>query len=237
MKEKCLSLIGTALTLALTSNVAIAQSSRILLAQENSPSTGEIKMSPEGMKILCENFPLNSRCQGGASATPSAPGGTTSPEAQPSNTDTTPTDTTAPEDTTIEPNTPGMSPNPGVTTPGRTRNQIPEVMPDTTIPDENLAPEPGVDMPDTTTPDDLNPAPGVDPNIPNEGLTPMPGADTPDTNAPDDGLTPGSEAPQMQQPFESAPGSDTSEPIPAVPGQNSDPGLPGAPAPVNPSFP
>jgi hypothetical protein len=67
MKGKSLSVIGTAITLAFTSNVAMAQSSESMLAETDS-STGspaEIKMSPEGMKILCERFPLNSRCPNG----------------------------------------------------------------------------------------------------------------------------------------------------------------------------
>jgi hypothetical protein len=68
MKGKSLTLIGTAMTLALTSNVAMAQSSKSLLAESSDSSMGsaaEIKMSPEGMKILCERFPLNSRCPNG----------------------------------------------------------------------------------------------------------------------------------------------------------------------------
>lgn len=67
MKGKSLSVIGTAIILAFTSNVAMAQSSESLLAESDSSvgSAAEIKMSPEGMKILCERFPLNSRCPNG----------------------------------------------------------------------------------------------------------------------------------------------------------------------------
>ncbi|MFM5982837.1 MAG: hypothetical protein ACKO9I_20440 [Sphaerospermopsis kisseleviana] len=68
MKGKSLTLIGTAMTLALTGNAAMAQSSESLLVESSDSSMGtaaEIKMSPEGMKILCQRFPLNSRCPGG----------------------------------------------------------------------------------------------------------------------------------------------------------------------------
>ncbi len=90
MKAKYLTLIGTALTLLATGNVAVAQTS-------NSPA--EIKLSPEGMRILCERFPLNSRCNGNGAAPTSTPA--PMEEATP----TTPTDTTAPEEMT-EPSAP-----------------------------------------------------------------------------------------------------------------------------------
>ncbi|WP_414521054.1 hypothetical protein [Umezakia ovalisporum] len=61
MKGKYLILIGTALTLALSANIAIA---------ESGTSSREIKLSPEGLKLLCEQFPLNSRCQNGIPTTP-----------------------------------------------------------------------------------------------------------------------------------------------------------------------
>ncbi|QYX33019.1 hypothetical protein [Sphaerospermopsis torques-reginae] len=56
------------MTLALTGNAAMAQSSESLLVESSDSSMGtaaEIKMSPEGMEILCQRFPLNSRCPGG----------------------------------------------------------------------------------------------------------------------------------------------------------------------------
>ncbi|HYW21700.1 MAG TPA: hypothetical protein VE956_20820 [Nodularia sp. (in: cyanobacteria)] len=68
MLGKYLTLIGTALTLALTTNVAVAESSKSSVIKSDSLSTNapeEIKLSPEGMKILCERSPLNSRCPGG----------------------------------------------------------------------------------------------------------------------------------------------------------------------------
>ncbi|MCL6749699.1 hypothetical protein KBT16_01380, partial [Nostoc sp. CCCryo 231-06] len=98
MMGKSLTLIGAALSLAFTANIAVAESSKSPIAQSSSDSTSaptEIKMSPEGMKILCENFPLNSRCPGGTALTPSAPGSTTVPaETMPNS--TTPDSTTAP---------------------------------------------------------------------------------------------------------------------------------------------
>ena len=68
MKGKYLTLIGTALTLAFTANVAVAESSKSPVTESNSLSMNapaEIKLSPAGMKILCERSPLNSRCPGG----------------------------------------------------------------------------------------------------------------------------------------------------------------------------
>ncbi|NES99600.1 MAG: hypothetical protein F6K62_18130 [Sphaerospermopsis sp. SIO1G2] len=59
MKREFLTVVGTAITLAFTSNVAMAQS------HNSSSAPTEIKMSPEGMRILCLHFPLNSRCPGG----------------------------------------------------------------------------------------------------------------------------------------------------------------------------
>ncbi len=61
MKGKSLTVIGAAISLAFSGNVAA-------MAQSNDTYTSaptEIKMSPEGMKILCQHFPLNSRCPGG----------------------------------------------------------------------------------------------------------------------------------------------------------------------------
>jgi hypothetical protein len=76
MNAKYLSLIGTALTLALTTNAAFAESSKSPIAESDSLSmnpAAEIKLSPEGMKILCERSPLNSRCpEGQALVTPTS---------------------------------------------------------------------------------------------------------------------------------------------------------------------
>ena len=98
MKAKYLTIICTAFALAVTGNVALAQSG-------TETKTPEIELSPEGFKILCERFPLNSRCPGGASLTTPSTGTTTTPETQPSpnpsapdpgTTDVPPTDTTSP---------------------------------------------------------------------------------------------------------------------------------------------
>ena len=97
MKAKYLTIICTTFALAVTSSVAIAQSG-------TETKTPEIYVSPEGLKILCERFPLNSRCPGGVSVT-TPTGTTTTPETQPSptpsapdpgTTDVSPTDTTSP---------------------------------------------------------------------------------------------------------------------------------------------
>ncbi|TAE52808.1 MAG: hypothetical protein EAZ87_24545 [Nostocales cyanobacterium] len=98
MKRKLLTLVGTAITLAFTSNVAMAQS--------NDSSTGappEIKMSPEGMKILCLHFPLNSRCPGGI---PLDRGFSVTPQTPNTNVESNSVDNNTTVDTTTVPVTP-----------------------------------------------------------------------------------------------------------------------------------
>ncbi|AFY48737.1 hypothetical protein Nos7524_2923 [Nostoc sp. PCC 7524] len=105
---KSLTLIGTALTLAITANVSVAQSSKSPVAQSigsSASSPTEIKLSPEGFKILCERFPLNSRCAGGQAVTPNNSGSTTV-ETQPSETISTPESTIVPESNPTESTTP-----------------------------------------------------------------------------------------------------------------------------------
>ncbi|MBD2628119.1 hypothetical protein [Trichormus variabilis] len=106
MKGKFLTLIGTALTLALTTNVAMAESSQSPMSEESSSSSTnsptEIKMSPLGMKILCERFPLNSRCPGGTALNSPIPTSTTEPAATPTENGTSPESTTVPGTTPPE---------------------------------------------------------------------------------------------------------------------------------------
>ncbi|GAX35923.1 hypothetical protein [Nodularia sp. NIES-3585] len=74
MKGKYLTMIGTALILALTTNVAVAESSKSPVTESDSLSMNaptEIKLSPAAMEILCERSPLNSRCPGGTALIPS----------------------------------------------------------------------------------------------------------------------------------------------------------------------
>ncbi|MBD2387352.1 hypothetical protein [Cylindrospermum sp. FACHB-282] len=106
MKGKSLTLIGTAITLALTSNVAVGQSSKSPIDESSNSSITsptEIKLSPEGMKILCEHFPLNSRCPGGTAINSSSPSNTKIPFVKPAQENTNsestivPTDPTSPE--------------------------------------------------------------------------------------------------------------------------------------------
>ncbi|MBD2569520.1 hypothetical protein [Anabaena lutea] len=100
MKGKFLTLIGTALTLVLTTNVAMAESSQSPMSEESSSSSTnsptEIKMSPLGMKILCERFPLNSRCPGGTALNSPIPTSTTEPAATPAESGTSPESTIVP---------------------------------------------------------------------------------------------------------------------------------------------
>ena len=157
MKAKYLTIICTAFALAVTGSVAIAQSG-------SETKTPEIELSPEGFKILCERFPLNSRCPGGASVSTPPTGTTTTPETEPSptpetepsptpsapdpgTTDVPPTDTTSPGvpggagDTINNPSTPPAdsgTPSTDTTSPsnpgGTGNGTIPEGSPPPTTP-------------------------------------------------------------------------------------------------------
>ncbi|WP_071190823.1 hypothetical protein [Trichormus sp. NMC-1] len=117
MKGKFLTLIGTALTLALTTNVAMAESSQSPVSEESSSSSTnsptEIKMSPLGMKILCERFPLNSRCSGGTAINSTIPTGTTVPATNPAESGISPESTTVPATTPDPGNSSNLTPAPG----------------------------------------------------------------------------------------------------------------------------
>ncbi|PLZ86465.1 hypothetical protein [Fischerella thermalis] len=151
MKGKFLTLTGTALTLALTSNIAAAQITKFPeLSQQQTETTAktpEIKLSPEGMKILCEYFPLNSRCQGTSSNT-TTPDSTTTPAPDsttpaPDSTTTPAPDSTTPEDTTPSPD----STSPTQITPA----------PDSTVP----APDSTTPSPDSMNPTQMTPGSGT----------------------------------------------------------------------------
>ncbi|TBR61119.1 hypothetical protein B4U84_09960 [Westiellopsis prolifica IICB1] len=135
MKGKFITLTGAALTLALTSNIAAAQSTKFpelsqnQQNQETTTSPPEIKLSPEGKKILCEYFPLNSRCQGASSNT------------------TTP-DSTTPDSTT--------TPAPDSTTPDSTTTPAPDSSSPTQI---TPAPDSTIPAPDSSSPTQMTPAP------------------------------------------------------------------------------
>lgn len=174
MKGKSLTLIGTAITLALTTNVAVAQSSKSPIDESSSSSITsptEIKLSPEGMKILCEHFPLNSRCPGGTAINSSTPSNTKIPEVKPAEGNTNsgstivPTDPTSPE-----------SGNP-----------------------ENLTPAPNAPTsPESGNPENLTPAP-ASPTLPKSGnssnLTPVPASPTSIESGNPENLTPAPESP------------------------------------------
>ncbi|MGF1674809.1 MAG: hypothetical protein ACFCUV_14160, partial [Rivularia sp. (in: cyanobacteria)] len=171
MKSKFVTLIGTALTLALSSTVAVAQSNKF--PERNLPSgeattetsepsadgsnmvaAAEEKLSPDAMEILCVRFPLNSRCEGKAEAT-------TSPE-------NTNTEEITPPDNTIE-TTPG-APLPGNTPEG-------EAIPSEDAP-TNITPMPGGVTPEAAPSED---AP--------TNITPMPGGVTPEATPSEDAPT------------------------------------------------
>ncbi|MBE9019280.1 hypothetical protein IQ272_24735 [Chroococcidiopsidales cyanobacterium LEGE 13417] len=143
MKIKFLSLLGAAFALTLSSHAAFAQ--------EAAKEPPEIKLSEEGKKILCEKFPLNSRCPGGQPLTGGAPTGTeaapdaTTPEAAPAPDATTPETAPAPDGTM--PTDPGTAPAPDGTMP---TDPGTAPAPDGTMPtDPGTAPAPDGSSPTT----------------------------------------------------------------------------------------
>ena len=159
MKIKFLSLLGAAFALALSSHVAFAQ--------EAAKEPPEIKLSEEGKKILCEKFPLNSRCPGGQPLT-GAPTGT---EAAP---DATTPETAPPPDGTM-PTTPETAPAPDGTMPSD-----PGTAP---APDGTMPSDPGTaPAPDGTMPSDPGTAPAPDGTMPSDpGTAPPPDGSMPTT--------------------------------------------------------
>ncbi|MEB3182249.1 MAG: hypothetical protein VKL59_24905 [Nostocaceae cyanobacterium] len=151
MQKKFLTLFGTALTLALSSNIAFAQS-----PGESSGAANEIKMSAEGMEILCKRFPMNSRCGGGAAqaqpttptSVPETPAEGTSGRMKPRTTpEVVPAPAPVPPPGAVDTptNTPGSSPEPGnMNTPV---TPVPESLPGSVAPSGS----PTEPMPDSMT--------------------------------------------------------------------------------------
>jgi hypothetical protein len=140
MKGKYFSLIGTALTLALTSKVAVAQANKVSIQQIKnstgqliiSEGTGDSDKKPAAekplradvLKILCQDFPLNSRCQGTAD---NSKGSTSESKKKPDNSGGTATPGTAPSDagtpgsnTGAPPDSAPLNPPPNTGTPDNT---------------------------------------------------------------------------------------------------------------------
>lgn len=101
MKTKSLTFLGTALVLAMTGTA--------VRAETGSKPPSEIRMSREGMELLCKDFPMNSRC---------AKNPTTSSQSQPQSNEMTPTPSSSdaqPSEMTPTPN--GSDAQPGEMTP------------------------------------------------------------------------------------------------------------------------
>jgi len=174
MKGKYLTLIGTALTLALTSNVAHAQASKFRVQQLNESagqpvqaSTGEAisqataqpapehKLRSDVLKILCQDFPLNSRCQGSAASS--------------STSDTKPSDTKKNPDSTPGNATPGQAPS-ETGTPGSRKGAPPDSAP--------LSPTPGSGTQKITPDSGSQLTPPSDSSTPGSTTTPSTGSPT-----------------------------------------------------------
>lgn len=216
MNGKYLTLIGTALTLALTSNVALAQSSKLQTAesggQPGSPSTasaGEVKLSPKvDKKKFCTDYPLNSRCQGEAASTPKLPGSSSETQNKPAD-NTVPGSTAIPGKAPADTGTTGNPSGTGDVTPPPAGNPSPpsngtqqQVVPSGTG-DPQTSPGGTTGAPDSG-------APGGS-NVPNTAPTDPSGT----------GSTPGSVAP-LPPSSTTLPGGSTEQTAPGA-GSNSSP--------------
>ncbi|MDF5721747.1 MAG: hypothetical protein PUP91_14965 [Rhizonema sp. PD37] len=237
MKGKYLTLIGTALTLALTSNVAVAQSTKFRVLEQTqsaSPSndqtlsqatqvpgspgqTPERKLRPDVLKILCADFPLNSRCQD-TSAT--KPGGSTSTDVKPSDAppEKKPRNRKKPRTQDNTPTTPGSAPSdvgtPGSQTGGPPDNTNPPSSPPGTGTPNNLSPS-GTPGSSDSPPGGLPPTAPSAPNNSSGGSNQI----TPNTGVPSTPTTPGS-APSDT----GTPGSQTGAPPDSTNPQSTPPG-------------
>ncbi|MEL6461887.1 MAG: hypothetical protein AAFQ91_27245, partial [Cyanobacteria bacterium J06621_15] len=188
MKGKFITLIGAALTLALSSTVAVAQSTKfpnrdfpereeptsVSESDDGIVAAAEEELSPDAMEILCVRFPLNSRCQGANAATPS-PEDTEAEEIAPLEDNTSPDNTieTTPEEPLPGTAPEGITPAPDAPLPG-------------TVP-EGVTPAPDAPLPGTT-PEGVTPVPGTVPGgeVTPSGddaptnITPIPGGVTPE---------------------------------------------------------
>jgi hypothetical protein len=174
MKGKYFTLIGTALTLALSSNIAVAQSTKFPELQadkETRISSQDKELTPDVIEILCKKSPLNSRCPGGTAVKPvSGDSGTGAPAVNPPESETQ------------------VAPPPEVPT------SAPEATPPASAPEVTPAPDSGTTPmtppAGTGSPEKITPAPdsGTTPMTPPAGtgspekITPVPGTDTPDAN-------------------------------------------------------
>ncbi|WP_414562599.1 MULTISPECIES: hypothetical protein [unclassified Anabaena] len=191
--------MGTALTLALTTNVATAE-------------VKEIELSPEGLEILCEASPLNSRCPGGTPLSPRAE-----------------SDSLTEEETPTKPGatTPGSSTEPEIITPA----PAPGTLNNSTEP-ETITPAPDTTIPGSSTePETITPAPGTtipDSSTEPETITPAPGTTIPDSSEP------GMIAPDAGTPESPAEEENESETMTPAPGTEESPAEPGiTPLPMN----
>jgi hypothetical protein len=213
MKGKYFTLIGTALTLALSSNIAVAQSTKFPELQadkETKSSPQEKELTPDVMEILCKNFPLNSRCPGGTAVKPvSGDSGAGAPVVNPpdSGTQVAPppeVPTPAPE-ATPPASAPEVPPAPDSGT-------TPMTPPAGTGSPEKITPVPGTGTPDGNT----SPAPEVPPT-PDSGTTPMTppsGSSNGDTNK----ITP---VPSSGTPDSVIPSNNSGTPDSVTPSNNS----------------
>ncbi|AFZ02229.1 hypothetical protein [Calothrix sp. PCC 6303] len=193
MKGKYFTLIGTALTLALSSNIAVAQSTKfpeLQVSKETKSSPQEKELAPDVMEILCKNFPLNSRCPGGTAVTPVS-GDSSTPTVAPSDSGTQiapPPEAPAPE--AVPPSSAPEVP----TTPDS--GVAPMTPPEGTASPEKITPLPSTGTPDgsTSPAPEVSPTPGsgITPMTPPSGssdgdtnkITPVPSTDTPDSVTP-----------------------------------------------------
>lgn len=154
----------------------------ILIAQTSDSESDSVpELSPEGLEILCERFPLNSRCEGGTTGSNITPSTSDVPDT---------TETMEPELDTTETIEPDLdtteSAEPDVLSPSTPAPS--GTYPSTAPPSNAPGTTPGTFPP--TNPEELDPSTSV-PDEVTPGSTMEPGAATPDGVEGADALTPG----------------------------------------------
>jgi hypothetical protein len=189
MKGKYFTLIGTALTLALSSNIAVAQSTKFPELQadkETKSSPQEKELTPDVMEILCKKSPLNSRCPGGTAVKPASTA--TPPENETQVAPPSEPPAPAPEAAPPAPDSPMTTPPDAPPAPGS--GVTPMTPPSGTGSPEKITPLPSTGSPDgnTSPTPDSGVTPMTPPSSPSNGdtnkITPIPSTGTPDSVTP-----------------------------------------------------
>jgi hypothetical protein len=180
-------------------------SAEVAQAEGDTGAASEIELSPEGLEILCERFPLNSRCEGSAATDTSGDSGVSDEAGSATESGV--------EGEALEPGAAVDDPSEAVDPSGELETPVPgELEPglEAPAPEENsmdgagtLEPnseidalEPGSELEEAPVPDQL-PDDANDSSLPDDSMSPEA---TPPTSTPGTEMTPGTMSPQSSVP-------------------------------------